>query len=1270
MNLQGTWFFCMRNGWRKNLASLGLFLLGTIAVAAPPPTPPAPPGGAAVRMTVEVSWKGLPSPTPGEHTGLDLEVSEGRIVEALAWPPRSRGGAAAQPNGWRLGTEANGRVRARIEAPLEANLLLKSGGQIVRLPLLSILDGPQRLVTQPSLEINIERLAWDAIVVDLEKGDGTTAPGASVPVSVAFNVLTPEPTEVALKCSAELVPYRGGEAVWRHEQHEVVATNVLVPTAKAWKMPAPLVEGTYILEVRTSWEPLANLESSRLGRWIRRKRNPAAATAAVRRVALTVLGTDPAKWETGVAGAAEQEVEMIDLVRLRGERPTASGRAPALVPGGVAWSVPEAALVEATRRDRLRGWITRAGSETAILPAANPGGLAWSALGLKVPNPGRPHRLSVTVTGGHPSALGVALVDSGGGHTRPRVLLDACASGPPILQGTPVASFSWLVWPDDPNPVLVLVNRDAVAPVQLGSVRLTELPGLPAPPAITEPPGAAGRGLGLYLAGPELLDRFGGGTVPGDPLALSLNVARYLAYCGASTVIMPEALADRSQRRALDGQASEDPIGPDRLDLLLGILGRQGLTAWLELATDGTLPGLPAPDSPEALAKGLVRVDSRGLADGPAYHPLNPEVREALKQRVTSAISARKTRPALAGLLIRLGPGPTLLGGSDTGMDDLTFTRFVRETFGSETSRDIPGLGTTAPGRFEARSRFLAGPGRMPWLTWRSRGIGALYAELTATVHRTAPGATLAVATPSLDDGPAGEEARRVDLAGLAPSNAWRAVGLDLESWPTGDDVPVVLRGVGLSADELSHDLATSPELDAPVIARASRGVLVGFEEPHSHVGDAHVAGIGPGGSRGLRLTAMPLPEGARGDELMGHAVAALDARWVMLASAAVAGHEERVRQFARVFRSLPASAGSPTPLDRQPFGVAVRTLRSGPSTYVSLANDTPYPVRIETMLGSRSAPVDDLGRSLRLAPEAVGEGSRLVLDLHPYGVAAIRVGASQVKVGPVTPYPSEAVLAGMQARYDEISAQLSRLGRTPPGGAVAGPPNPGFEPATTPVVQLTGAHDPTPPGGWRVLDEEAGAAEIDADQPHTGRGSLRLDASTPPSAILSDSFPAKGYAALTVQAWFRSDRADAKVRLWIEGEGGGQPYRRWSELTVQPDWVAHAVRGSELPAEGLSAARIRFELLTPGSLWVDDLRIAGAVPTEPERENTRRVLLAAVHAYRKKQYAEFARLAGSHWVRSSSAVAVRAAEPTTADHAEMIRTGKATALPSNSLLR
>src|SRR5882724_13713296 len=161
----------MRKGRRKLLAALGLFLFGT-AVAAAPPTPPQMPQAVApppVRLTVELAWRVPPSAAApkGDDAGLDLELSEGQVVDALAWPATTRGGPKRRTRGWRLGNELTGRVRARIEAPLGASLLFRAGGQVVRLPLLSVLDGPQRLATQSGLEIAVERLAWDAIALGL-----------------------------------------------------------------------------------------------------------------------------------------------------------------------------------------------------------------------------------------------------------------------------------------------------------------------------------------------------------------------------------------------------------------------------------------------------------------------------------------------------------------------------------------------------------------------------------------------------------------------------------------------------------------------------------------------------------------------------------------------------------------------------------------------------------------------------------------------------------------------------------------------------------------------------------------------------------------------------------------------------------------------------------------------------------------------------------------------------------------------------------------------
>ena len=1311
----------MRKGRRKILLALGLLLFMGPALGAPGDLTP---GGAAapVRLTIEVSWtvpEGVEAGAAVAATagGVELEVSEGRVVDALAWPsgvePEARGERV-----WRLGaSDRAGRVRARIEAAVGANLVVRAAGQAMQMPAGSLLDGPQRTPFTTPVEIVVERVAWDSLSVSLggadangngQGGDGVVAPGTTLPLNVGLNVVTPEPAQVIVRCTAELRPLRGGEAIWQHEWREMVGTNAAMAATSALPVRMPDDEGLYVLDLHAAWEPATVEEKSHLiGRLIHRGRKTVSggAGSASRRVTLAVVGPTepgPRAASSRIKAESEQEVDSLDLTRARGNRAWAAGRSLMAVPGRATWPVPDGALVEATRRDRLKGWITRVGPEVAQLGPADAKGLAWSAVGLKVAHPGRPHRLSLTVAGGYPAALGVAVVGPAGAAPgqRPRLLLDACASGPPILpEGGPHPAFSWLIWPDTVDPVLVLVNRATGSPVQVGAVTLTELPELPPGPAIEEPGGTLTRGLGLALTGADVLERFGAaaGVKPGqsDTLTAARNLARYAAHCGASSVLLSEGLSDRPRRRALDGQAAEDAVGPDRLDLALRVLGRQGIAAWLELGFAGALPGLPAPGSPEALTRGLVRLDRRGQVDGPlpTYHPLTPEVGDALRRKLTEAIAAHQAAPTtaggttagakLSGVLVRLGPGPTLLGTPDSGFDDATFGRFVKESFDAETARGLPGVAGDDPERFAARARFLAGSGRMPWLTWRSRQVAALYSDLTAAAAKAAPGVALVVVTPGLGESPAASEARRADLAGLAPSLAWRAVGLDLDAWPAGEHPPIVLRGVCLSPDDLAHDLATSPELDAKVAACPARGLLVDLEDA------AGWPGTWPGRpGTGLGLTALPLDSGRAGDEPLGHALAALDARWVLLSAPAVAGHEERLRRFARVFRALPATA--PTESDNKAlaaFGVTVRAHAAEGKTYLALANDTPFPVRLDTVLNlTGTAVFDDLGRTARLRPEANAAGHHLVLDLLPFGVAAVRVGAADVKVASVVPYPSDAVLTSLQASYDEVSAQLSRLGRKV-DAEHTGPPNPTFEPPAIPAptppsgpraVAMSVGSNPTPPAtsappapeGWQLVGGK-GSVSIDLAQPHSGRGSLRLDVPQLPGSAVCDPFAPGVHTSMLVRAWLRADHPDARLRLWIEAESGGQPYRRVSELTAQPAWTERAIRAGDIPAAGLDAVRLRFELLTPGSLWIDDLNVTGGSLSDPERRNARNTLLAAIQAYREKRYADFARLAGSHWAR----VAVTPGRPTSlvgggAEGTGTLRTGDASALPQGRRLR
>ncbi len=1300
----------MRRDWRNTLLPLILLLSGaTVAIARQEPEQKVAGAlGDCVHLTVEVTWSiakpdaGLPRETspirelPAD-TGIMLEITNGRVVEVIDWPPSNGshgvdGGGSLQGSGpapggagtWSLGKRAEGRVRARIEGTLDGSLVLRGGDQVIGMPLQAVLERPQHTPSQSRLVVTVERLAWDSIVVDLGESarDGIVAPGAVVPVSVGYNIIWPEASEVSVRTTAALRPLAGGEVLWHDEPREVVPANVTEPPSRIWKVRAPRAEGTYLLEIRSTWEPATSRDGGRLARLIRRRRPSAVASSAVRRVAITVVDPEARVGAIALDGSArETEIDSVDLSRARSHRPVATGRSPLAGPGRSEWRIPAAALIEPSRRDRVRGWFTRNGGEAAKLDAADAGGLAWTAVGLKVTHLDRPHRLKLQIKGGEPSALGVALVEtysgsvaalanSGSAAASPaRLLLDACASGPPILQDGPPAAFEWVVFPRSSEMVLFLVNRSPEAEVRAGAITLTEIE---EPENLPRASDLVQRGLGLYLTGRDALDRFGGRQGSNDPLRTAQNLVKYMGYCGATAVVVPEDVAERDGRRGLVGQADEDATGADQLEMVRRILARQGYTLWLELDFEGhdALPGLPPPDSAEALRRGLVRIDSQGRADWPAYHPLHPDVREAMKRRVTKATTGLRAGEAAGGrggLVIRLGRGPTLLGTPDTGLDDATYRKFTHDTIGPEATREIPGVESTDPGRFAERSRYVAGVGRMPWLTWRAKEIAALYAEMNDALHAVAPTASFAVVTPSLDGGPAGVEARRVDRAALPPSQSWRSVGLDLKHWPSGPESPLVLRGTALSTEALSHDLATSPDLDLPVASRRHRGFLLsiggegasddrGKGSPGSDPPDERAASTAAAVSApGLWLAALPLGDGPAADEPLGHALAALDSRWVFLAEKAVSGQEDRLRRFARVLCALPARE-APADITAgaipKPFDVVVRNLSEPGQTFLEIANNSPNPVRLAAKLDlPAGAPLEDVGRGLRLAPIARADGSNLVLDLLPYGVAAIKIGAPEVKLLAVNSYPSEAVMTSMRARFNELQAQLKRLNQGLSAGP-AEPANSGFEPGATPNEPLAGgpvvkvastrSGGPVELAGWLVDEATPGSAEIkvDRENPHSGAGSLKLSAPEAPAAVISESFVPNNQSSLLIEAFFRASEPGTKVRVWIEGASGGKAYVRRTEMTVSTEWEGRAVRASDVPAGGLDSARLRFELLAAGNLWIDDLHVLNETTSRSGLLNARRTMLEAIQAYREERYAEFARLASSHWIRESSAAA------------------------------
>ena len=649
--------FRMRKGWRGAWSFLGIVLL-FVGVTTKAGLRPGRAEGTAIRLTLDISWgdPSLPvlpaSPKTADETTIDLEVGDGSVIEAspvngAAWVPR-----LGSDGSYRLGAGQSGRVRVRIETTSTSFLMAKAGGLSTKFGVSGLLEAPQRTAANSPVPIQIERVAWDALEVRLgpeSSSDGIFAPGATIPTTLGFNILVPEPTEVGVKYWAQLRSARGGDAVWSlPPRREVVATNATRPPGVRFAIPAPKVEGSYVLEVHATWEPAPNAEGSRLARLFKKRRG-GSSVDVIRRVSFVVLGnkeSDPV-----LIPGPDTISDSFDLTRGRISRSMSSGRSPS---SGTAWTVPESALVDPSRRDRLRGWNPFVGAEGSVLATADSRGLAWSALALKANHPGRPHRLTVKLAEGRPSDLSLALVAPGEPTGKHHLLLDAAASGALLVDGN-TASFSWPVWPSFEELVLVLVNRSDSSAIKIESVELRELNNDPAPAALAEIHADAPRPLALHLGSPRTLDRFGGAEDdrPSDLWAMAQNVASYALHCGASTVVLTSTPSERSRRLALESQSEEDSTAPDRLDLILRALARRKLSALLEVRFDDGLPGLPPSDSPEALARGLVRIDRAGKADGPAYQPLRNEVRDAMKARLVAAIGANPRTVVLFILFIK-----------------------------------------------------------------------------------------------------------------------------------------------------------------------------------------------------------------------------------------------------------------------------------------------------------------------------------------------------------------------------------------------------------------------------------------------------------------------------------------------------------------------------------------------------------------------------------------------------------------------------------------
>ena len=246
-----------------------------------------------------------------------------------------------------------------------------------------------------------------------------------------------------------------------------------------------------------------------------------------------------------------------------------------------------------------------------------------------------------------------------------------------------------------------------------------------------------------------------------------------------------------------------------------------------------------------------------------------------------------------------------------------------------------------------------------------------------------------------------------------------------------------------------------------------------------------------------------------------------------------------------------------------------------------------------------------------------------------------------------------------MEAQYQR-ALEPARPAESGLGGGMGEPPNPRLRAGTR--APGPAGREPTgrrkrrirPDRIERWLEGIAGQAGctivIDAANPHSGQGSLRLTAPAAPASVISSEFVPSSASSMMIQAYLRPSRRTSRSGSGSRARPGDSPISAAPSSGRGRPGNPRRSGPPDLPAGGLDSARLWIRDAQPGHALDRRLHVIGEATPKAVRLNAQRTLLAALQAYRAQHYAEFARLSSSHWARHPSILAAsRSTRPTRA---------------------
>lgn len=1099
------------------------------------------------------------------------------------------------------------------------------------------------------------RAPGDMLRVRLARDNVVFSPGETLRFDLEAHGL-PLPKDGAARLKIQLLGPGGKE--WWTKQYDWAADRI---QSLPIEIPLPEEEGVYDLLVTAANSP----------RWSEAVRKPLGwkRTIGERRVQLLVLGA------RRTAAASRGGREFAQLLEIDPANPRWFEKLGHLPQWSKArlprtWKGPLGNGCSQSRRHAL-------GELAQLKPNAESPDVSWEAYWLPISQPGRPHILEIDYPSDVPQTLGLSILEPNAAGGIAPVGIDSGVDNTGDAAGSS-SPPQWLrhrivFWPHTTTPLLLVTNGRTRAPAVYGKIRVLA-GGEALPAALPDHAGANRRLLAAFLDRPLLPETFAANESLDPWSGRSLDdwntfyesgsrLIEYLHYAGYNGLMLG-VLADGSAIYPSDRLQStprydtgvffasgQDPVRKDVLEMLLRLFDRENLQLIPSVEFAAPLPELEAirraggaeaegiawigPDGADWCATWPPR---RGLA--PYYNLLHPRVQQAMLGVLREVATRCAQHPSFSGLAVRLSAdGYAQLPGPRWGMDDTTIGQFERDT-----RVRVPGKG---PRRFAQRAAFLEQePQRSVWLDWRAAQLAKFYRRAGEELAAIRPGSRLYLAGAGMIAGPELDVQLRPSLPRSATAAAaLLQVGIDPKHFRDGARNIVLLRpgaiasegNLGSRAADLEIEQMT--DIDQFFQQVAASGSLF-FHPPR----DVHIGSFdqkSPFKPTYTWLVSQPTPSGQQNRRRWIHGLATLDSQLIVDGGWTLPmGQESAMRHIVAAYRALPAvrfqAVAAETPDAAQP--VTFRSGTFGGRTYLYAVNDAPFAVtariHIEASPNCRIEELTGLRRIAPLQPES-GSGMYWEVALAPYDLAAVRLSEPSVALSAPHATWSEEAEAAMSLQIRRLGSRTAALGNPRPWDAVA---NPSFE-------RSAGAGGQIP--DWSVSQDPAISIALDKTQPINGAQSVKISSKGPVACLVSRPMAAPTTGRLAVSVWLRVDNETRQPPLCVavEGKVHGRDYYRFAPFGQAPgpgqpanpiasEWRRYVVNVDDLPMEGLSSLRVRFDLMGAGEVWVDNVQVFNLLFSPPEMQELGKLVTDAAVKLKNGQVGDCVHLLEGYWPR------------------------------------